>query len=523
MIVTRIEADGYTPFSNFAVDLPPKGLVLILGANGNGKTSTIETVPFAMWGETLRGVNPWRRAGRLLVRADGLDVEVQHKGRTDTVLIDGQTFLRKQATVELSRRFGLFDTWRRAYLVGANAILFAGATDGGRKRFLEQVLGLGAFDHAASAARAEHRQISTKAQHAKLTLQHAKAEVARLSVEGPAPRRPTPPPASDAPTAALAWSEALWNDICADREEAGRRLAVADGELERAQDDHDAVAGGRCDRCHQPVVGAALDELVGCVEVAQEIRDGLARHLDRLKLAAIELGAELAWLEERARARDAQERVYERLLATFEAEERARAQVDQQRARAAEALKAAETEAADALEAEQRIQVIERAFGLHGIRTQLLGTAVSALSSAVRPYFRRVVADGEIDLRLVDTDIEIEIKVPELVKGTPRFGGAAGYRACSGGERRRIDSAFVLGTADIAGAYAGHPDGDLWLDEAFDALDDEGVETVAELLAEVARRRKVVVVTHNTALGRTLWSRAAVRVQYEAGGRIQVS
>lgn len=523
MITTRIEADGYGPFTDFAVDLPVQGLVLILGANGSGKTSTLETVPYAKWGETLRGVNPWRRNGRLMVRSDGLDVEVTKKGRTEEVRIGGAPFQRKQATVELSRRFGLFDTWRRAYLVGASAILFAGATDGGRKRFLEQVLGLSAFDAARTTAGADHRAAAMKVQAAKITLQHARGELARLEGSGPAPRKPTPPPEGKSTAVALEWAEAMWADLCADESAMSVQLARADAELERAQEDHDAVAGGTCDRCHQPVVGAALAGLVDCITTAQDIRDDLAARLEQLKLNKATVHAEIHDLEQRGRVLEGQQRVYERLLATYEAEARAFTQRDQDRVRAKRAVEVAEVAETELVAEEQKLAVIEKAFGLRGIRSHLLGTAVLALNGAVQPYFRRVVPDGEIALSLADTDIEIALKVPELVKGVPRFGGAFGYKAASGGERRRIDSAFVLGTADVAGAYAGHPNGDLWLDEAFDALDDEGVETVAELLAEVARRRKVVVVTHNTTLGRTLWSRAAVRIQYEAGGKISVA
>ena len=55
MRVGSIELRGVTVHRDTRLQLPERGVVLLLGDNGQGKTSVIEAVPLTFWGKSLRG------------------------------------------------------------------------------------------------------------------------------------------------------------------------------------------------------------------------------------------------------------------------------------------------------------------------------------------------------------------------------------------------------------------------------------------------------------------------------------
>jgi len=92
-------------------------------------------------------------------------------------------------------------------------------------------------------------------------------------------------------------------------------------------------------------------------------------------------------------------------------------------------------------------------------------------------------------------------------------GGGRGYKAASGGERRRIDAALLLALAEVSSAAAGQAPGTLWMDEVFDALDEEGVDAVSDVLAELAEERAVVLITHSSVLASRVPAALRLRAQ----------
>ena len=64
--------------------------------------------------------------------------------------------------------------------------------------------------------------------------------------------------------------------------------------------------------------------------------------------------------------------------------------------------------------------------------------------------------------------------------------------------------ALLFALAETAAAASGRDAGTLWVDEAFDSLDVDGVASVVEALEEIAKERCVVVITHNADLAARL-------------------
>jgi DNA repair exonuclease SbcCD ATPase subunit len=199
----------------------------------------------------------------------------------------------------------------------------------------------------------------------------------------------------------------------------------------------------------------------------------------------------------------------------------------------APAIAAAEQEAAaaeqaarkahdDAIAYEHRMRVleqVERVLGLRGVRSTLLEEALAGLELLARGRLARVFP--ELDVRVVARTERGSKTVEAIAIVAKGAGDDAGYAALSGGQRRRVDMALMLSLAELADGALGEEEGALFFDEVFDALDAEGVAAFSELIAELAERRQVWVVSHNPALVSALLPSAAVRLEV-ADGKVAV-
>jgi DNA repair exonuclease SbcCD ATPase subunit len=153
---------------------------------------------------------------------------------------------------------------------------------------------------------------------------------------------------------------------------------------------------------------------------------------------------------------------------------------------------------ADAMLAGVRLRVEElRAaadvLGLRGPRTTVLAGALGGITAGANDWLRRLGGGIQIELRPYTetrsggTTGAIEIKV----RGA---GGGEGYKACSSGERRRIDVALLFGLGEVASAARGGRQSTMWCDEILTHLDEDGIAGAVEAIREVARERCVVVI-----------------------------
>jgi DNA repair exonuclease SbcCD ATPase subunit len=143
---------------------------------------------------------------------------------------------------------------------------------------------------------------------------------------------------------------------------------------------------------------------------------------------------------------------------------------------------------------------VDRVLGPRGVRGALLEGALAALERLANAWLSRLGRDG---LRLRVTPYREKRSgglIESLSLEVDGAGGGHGYKAASGGERRRIDLAITAALSGVAEQVAGWAGSTLWFDEAFDALDDDGLEAVELLVHELARDRCVVVVTHSAHL-----------------------
>ncbi len=541
MNVTHIELRQFTVHDQLTLALPQRGVLLVTGRNGAGKSSLVEGVAWAGWGRTLRGSVPWRETTkppcRALIRTPELAIERQRFG-AKTVLewadaareeFDTQWPTATKAQEALDARIPAFDVWRRTSVFSsADAAHFTQSTDGERKRFLEGVLGLTRFDSAHEAARAAATaagracsQAEREADKALALLGAAKDGLDRARtalhafVHVGEPAVPT-----GATTQAM---EPLL--ATAERELAQARTRMR--EADRAGSEHAAAARAArdtltrlhsattCPLCTQRIPPELLSTITRSAATADATaaaaRAAAATAVGGTEALIVELEDEVATLRQRITARRQVDSVYERQL---QAHRLAGTALDSLR-RAAEhaqtlhsdrmvahhaavgVTKSAEADLAEA-------NAVEEVLGLRGVRAHLLGAALAGLGEAANGWLARLGLAGlSVSLRPysekktggVADAISIEVA---------GAGGGQGYKGASGGERRRLDVALLLALAEVAGAARGRPPGTLWFDEVFDCLDESGTEAVAAALQGLAAERCVVVITHSKMLAECL-------------------
>lgn len=239
--------DGCDPEPYFDFHVPVFNNYWAVGVwhHNSGKTSIIEAVSVALYGESLRGSEHWPEypaappttgpAGStrkpqpvptvvsVEARMGGAPARTLHCTRTTNVYppgADGASTVRHalawhetvdgapsaappvwenatKAAEALRDRTGPFDRWVRTHVfLARDGARFAGATDAERKRILETVLGLGVFDGALKACRAESREVALRVSaldgrigglQAALSRSLAAADAARAAVPDPVP------------------------------------------------------------------------------------------------------------------------------------------------------------------------------------------------------------------------------------------------------------------------------------------------------------------------------------------------
>lgn len=597
------------------VDVPETGLVVVTGDNGSGKSTLVEVVCHALWGKSLRGKTAWRnvkggsRAG--VVLGDGTKITRKRENNRSHVEIvrpgpgdDGDVYdTATKAQSAIDHEFGTFDVWRRSCVFSSSdAAHFSGATDGERKRLLETVLGLERFDPALEACREELKSERTRAEACTRSLAAAEkmVEVEQDRLEEAqrdlaALRKPTLEPYPDEPVKTQTDVEVppepdleegkakfeklkiiaerledIEHEIGALREvanAAGRERAANTARAEQSRKNFGNLGdSARCPTCRQDVTEKHRGRLEhGLQAFEQDMRDANAKLAEKRDAVL----AEIADLEDEARAHRTDREHTQREIEIARAAARAHAQAKERAATAAErdekehAARMAEhkrrceavaernraaqerfstqeimlksrvresTERLAGLEDEMdesasdldeartavaELEACEVALGLKGIRAQVLGRALDGIQAVANLWLERICGEG-LALTLKPYSEKKSGKgVTDSISLVIDGAGGGDYLGASGGQRRRLDVALLLALAEIARAAAGNEPGTCFFDEVFDALDGDGRAAVADALRELSKDRAVVVITHDEELARSL--RASTYLEVSEG------
>lgn len=524
LVIQEIASHNFVGHRERRLTLPKAGITLITGANGIGKSSFIEAVAVGFWGHTLRGTSPWREGvpGKVEVTTPDLTVRrgVGKSGSNalnftrDGRLVKGDSPAKCQK--ELEHFIPDIDVWRWSSLLSnTDAASFSLATDAQRKALIEDMLAMPSTDQAVKDTRAAIKSLRTQLAEA-----NTKGAVLRERLIGEQ-RRLKEADALGGPTS----SDADLETIVAEGKAAAERVKVLQTEVEalRRKASELAVKGatgasnlghleGRvraCSRAECPTCGQGIPS-----ELAASVKAELAEAVTARRTLEAEVNAERATVDRDLRAKAAEldkvTRARDDARVRYQALQGAR-----QQAAAAEGIKAkaltaiADAEAqlaqvaaqveAVALEIKHE-EAVEEVLGTRGARTHLLSSTLAAVSEVANGWLKRLAGPHfRLTLRSYSETSRGELtnKISMEVEGA---GGGHGYKASSGGERKRIDIAVMLGLGDIARRLRGESGSTLFFDEAFDALDEQGLAAVVDVLRELSQDRAVVVVSHSTTL-----------------------
>lgn len=527
---------NYYQFRSVTLALPERGLVVVQGRNGEGKSAIVDAPAVAGWGTTLRGREWWKQGQDAEVTIETYDdltfgrtraakgKQLNHwtyrgvSTRPDTVT-KGQT--------DLNRLIGEFMPWRSSHVFSSrDAAKFAGITDASRKRLLEAFLGNTALDGASKLVKADLRNVTAKVQEHSSKLEVLAERLAALqrelaTAEDFISSLPVPLTAvDDARIISLTSeiSEAADAMTTAQRGIAEAQAVISAPETwhtaqakaaEAAREYQRATAG--CEKCRKPIsCGCTRDP-----SAAQVTRDSTAEEAARVKAA-----------DQAARADARTKLVVWRNALTAATVRHTECTQDledlMQRAQSAEAhaprkaelalrtkelrldISLAQEEYDDLLTicaaAEREaalLTLVDRTLGLSGIRTVLLGRTLDNIAKLANLALT-TLSNGTARLALLPYAEAKNGTISDAI-ALKVYGWAddRGYEQLSDGQQRVIDLALLIGTGLVAEAAQGRTNGTMFFDEAFDALDDEVAPRAGALISELAETRCCVVISHS--------------------------
>lgn len=506
------------------LELPDQGVFMFTGRNGHGKSSVIEAVSVAFWNKTLRSTPPWPRdasAAGVTITTDLVEAKrsvVKDKtklswNRLGEEPFKGETTTKTQKALE--RIVGSHETWRHSCVFSsADAALFSNASDIERKTLIENVLGLGRFEAAYRSCKAQilekDKAVRTHTDKVRGLSDGLEIERQRLD-EHQGSLQAQPPEVSEKDrvayakyiTLAASTGEeiaALKASIDKHRREAGR----VEGAASQATASYKSWAGKKvCHVCTQPVGQNLLNRLKGDMEqsvtVAEIAKSEALSHLKQLEKELQELQQEQ---EAIGRMTDT---VGNRIaLGDNAAEQRVRLQklvkqVEQTITQKDKELQETLTLIEPLTEELIDLRMAELVLHYRGVRAQILSETLDGLETLTNVWLAelsdtlRVHIKSYTETKSGSTNDAISIEIEGAGEGY-------GYRATSGGERRRVDIAFLLALIQLAEAANGRDGDALFLDEVFDSLDDEVVPRLGAAIATLAAQRQVFVISHAEAV-----------------------
>jgi len=518
MLIRSIEMSGFVGAQDTrSLLLPTRGIVIITGANGAGKSSFIEAVSFVLWGKLLRGTKPWRTTGPNTVHVITDTVTVERKPRAlawnenkQSPIVWESNTIAQDALTDI---VGVYDLWRRTHvLTSTDAAHFSTATDRERKQLLETIIGLDKFDAAhakckldlVNATRGEQVAVSARnTLHVRIASAEKEISNAQAVVESCVPSDPSQ---VEELTLACASTKAEMEEIKGGMrtiEQEVRRMRTEFSELQfrlAAQKEKAAlISRGVCPTCTTPFSHEFCGDVASAVRAAQE--------------ALEHRGAELRKAIEAREACIAGSADYLADVSATHAQMSAKLQAIEHQSRA---LRVAQEQAQQALQSKEKLLVelsstecewdelkarvgmlncAEKVLGMRGVRASMLGDALGAIEQVANVWLGRI-ASADMSLRLKPYTENADGTARECIDlEVEGVGGGHGYYAASSGERRRIDIALLLALSEIGRGNGGSHT--LWFDEVFDALDSTGRTLVGESLAGLAQDHCVVLITHS--------------------------
>jgi DNA repair exonuclease SbcCD ATPase subunit len=546
----KISVKNYGGKITRELELPDRGLVLLTGGNGCGKTSLLADAPlYAVTGWTGSRGDPLKNGGevefelgelrvkRSRTRA-GSSVKVQIWLGGNPVDCDTAT----KADAYLAERFGPAELWEG--LLGFRwdtSSSYSCGTDAERKSATEFLVPtLAGFDAArekVGARQKAHTNGPLFAARQALALAQQKTQMAQATLD----RVRALPDVTDDPEKLRAEIAPLETR----RTAIGQRVSVLEQELrssvpnptlaaaetrlrEAQQTEREArltltrAGTGVCPTCRRDLgdkeaalqaraeMNQVLTEAVATLNaVSGEVAALREQAASDQRARQVELGGEIESLRKRWSTADAAIKDLARRM--VQAEERQRLGATLSAAQehfhlAQEELAGVEVELkAQELE-QQALDLADRMLGPRGARAGLLARAFSVVEQLAASRLGRVWPGWQLQIARTSETAGGKVREVTRVNGMrPAMGQYPAdseflpVAAFSRGQLRRIDLPLLLARRQVLAAATENRLALPYLvvDECLDGLDEAGLTGCAELLAEEARRNLVVIIAHD--------------------------
>jgi DNA repair exonuclease SbcCD ATPase subunit len=465
----RIHIRDYPPHCDTVLDFPERGVVVIYGDNGAGKSSIVEAYPVTHWGRSLRGANAWRSDKAMLRITHALDDGELRVERTPSSLHirDGRDILYAALTPTKTQQFltglvGDFATWKRTRVFDADLTARFGAeSDAERKKMLESLVGMEKLTAGLKRCRDDLRTAKDAAAVAANRIAVSEAALAEQ------PKQTATPDAAE-----LFQIDDALRRAQAQHDELAKRIGEIERDARDAQHRFDVLSSGRCPTCEQTVPEALAAEFRGRAKTAADMKE----------VFDIRLSDVVHDRAQTQRSADALRRQLDEAQRAAQMTDR-RSAIEAQLAEAQVWQHDAKTDAAMLAEAERFIE---------WARPKLLTHTLARLEATAARWI------PGLTLRVVDDGLQV--KLDERT-----------YRELNEGHRRLCDLAVLLALSGTGDAKVKGP---IWLEGCLYGLDGKRRDLVVSLLESVAERECVVVTTCEEDVARYL---PGLKIKVDAG------
>ena len=530
MLVRKIKLSNFMSHTSSTLTFPETGITLVTGANGSGKSTIAEAVAVAAWGKSLRGSLPWvvGKTSETYIEATTGSKKIsisRRRSENEKVSLDWQPASTTYATltksqIALSSRVGDFDTWRRCSVFSSqDASHFTLSSDSERKRLLENLLGLDEFDNALSVCRGDKKLLVSE-------ISSLSKKVSDLSIGVSLKKEAIEDNKLTLTKIITVGTEIISEDTL------GKIRQTIDAKNHisvRAREDLENASTARvellavetncitrletarfsnCPTCEQPISKEYSKK------ITEEVESGISKlrsSLNKNSTIYNKISIDIRNLEEETRGLEISLSAKAALFSEQSNKEGIKSHLEEIIAKTKQAVKdyTAEKdilgEQIDSLE--KKLFILENTeivLGTKGVRAHILRSALNALELTTN-YWLSQISNSEISIEINPyTEKKSGGQNEAIALIVNGVAGGTGYKGCSGGQRRRIDVALLLGLAELAKASNQHSSGTVFFDEVFDSLDQEGIQAVSSVIDDIAKTRNVVVISHSEQLAEQL-------------------
>ena len=136
----------------------------------------------------------------------------------------------------------------------------------------------------------------------------------------------------------------------------------------------------------------------------------------------------------------------------------------------------------------------EKAFNYNGIPSYLLDNILPVILKFADEY-SDILTDGELKVDFSHSEkgkLNLSVKYAD---------GGDGYQAISTGEKTRVDLSLLFAIRDaLEYSYKGSGFVQMFVDEVFNGLDEQGIEAVVNVIKNKFNKKQVFIITHDDSL-----------------------